>query len=182
MPIIELPEGNVPAAQAVVNEMLKLGADKHPVLTELRRDVFRGGRTWVLYDGVRPVSLNCTKFGKRHKNIWEPYANWYGAYTLPDLRRRGHAYRLYAEVERLAVLAGCRRIKSLAGSRAGLGLHRALHHQCWGRTENDEVFVDSVLPGHEGKYTGLTPPQAPGTLLGARELDAIMKEGLRYDK
>ena len=185
--IKELPEGDVPAAQAVVNLMLLAGAEKHPVLTELRRDVFRGGRTWVLYGGVPgavnnvPLSIHCSRIGKRHKNIWEPYMNWYGAYTLPSDRRKGHAYSLYAHVEAVAVKAGCRRVKSLAGSSAGLGLHAALHHQCWGLTENNEVWVDSPLPGHEDKYTGLTPPQAPGPLLTGGQVAQLIKKGLRYD-
>lgn len=188
MKIIELSEGDVPSAQAVVNLMVEAGQAKHPILNDIRQDVFRGARCWVLYgkktyhNQLLPLSINCTKIGKRHKNIWEPVANWYSAYTLPSVRRTGLAYRLYAEVERVAVLAGCRRIKSLAGSRAGLGLHRSLRHQCWGETENGEVYVNSPLPGaSETLYTGLTPPQAPGALLSLEEIEAIMTKGLRYD-
>jgi len=169
---------------AVIKEMALLANEpkRHPVLAETGLYVFWGATVYVYFDEDDvPLSMNCTKFGKRKKNVWEPYGNWYGAYTLPAHRRMGYAYRLYAEVERDLVKAGCRRIKSLAGSSAGLGLHRALRHQCWGLTAENEVFVDSVLPGHEGKYTGLTPPQAPGNLMTSKEVDFFIKKGLRYD-
>lgn len=184
--IIELPESEVPWAQGVVNDMIKLyGADKHPVLTELRRDVFRGGRTWVLNKDGIPTSIHCSRIGKRKKNKFEPYANWYGAYTLPAERRKGYAYRLYSHVEAEAVKAGCRRIRSLAGSSAGLGLHLALRHKCWGLTPDNEVWVDSPLPfpGWEEFYeVGEVPPQVPRqTPLSLIEVHKYIRDGLRYD-
>jgi GNAT superfamily N-acetyltransferase len=181
MMIKELPFGDVPAAQSVVNAMLSAGADKHPALVELRRDVWRGGQAWVLLKAGAPVSLHCSKVGKRRKNIWEPVLNWYSAYTLPTERRKGYASLLYAEVESHAVQAGCRRIKSLAGSSAGLALHRHFGHQCWGLTESREVWVNSVLPGVDVDYTGLTPPQAPGTLMSSAHIELCIRTGLRYD-
>ena len=177
-----LPHGNVPDAQHVVKLMLAAGAEKHPVLTELRRDVFYGGHVWVAYRGLTPVSVHCTKLGKRKKNAWEPYANWYGAYTLPSERRKGHATALYRIMEAMAIQAGCRRVKSLAGSGAGLALHRSLGHACWGLTPANEVWVDSALPGCEAFYTLLgTPPQAPGALMNNSELKTQIQKGLRYD-
>lgn len=178
---------------AVLKERVKAmvaasGESAHPVLKESALYMFWGAYTLVLWSNAQqegsPLSINQTKIGKRKKNVWEPVMNWYSAYTLPAERRRGHAYRLYAAVEGAAVAQGCRHVKSLAGSRAGLGLHRALYHRCWGTTPTGEVFVYSPLPGHEGLYsTGATPPQAPGTVpLSGRELDKLMKEGLRYDK
>lgn len=164
------------------------GAPAHPVLKEAALYLFWGAYTLVMWGNKdqsgSPLSINQTKIGKRKKNAWEPVMNWYSAYTLPAERRKGHAYRLYAAVEGAAVAAGCRHVKSLAGSRAGLGLHRSLHHRCWGRTPNGEVFVYSPLPGHEALYSGgHTPPQAPGTMpMSSRELDKTMKEGLRYDR
>lgn len=181
--IIKLLQGDVPAAQAVVNRMRELGAPKHPVLTDMRRDAFRGGTVWVAYDTSRdPVSINCTKIGKRKSNAWEPYANWYSAYTMPQWRRSGYATELYRVAEAAALAAGCRRIKSLAGSSAGLALHASLRHSCWGMTPNGEVFVDSALPGFEAFYQDLgTPAQAPGSLMNLREIKALIKRGLRYD-
>ena len=171
--------------RGVVKAMVEAsGGTAHPVLKESALYMFWGALTLALWEPKRDVatSLLQMKLGKRKKNVWEPYANWYGAYTLPDRRRQGHAYRLYAEAEKAAVDAGCRRVKSLAGSVAGLGLHRALHHQCWGLTDGGEIFVDSPLPGHEERYTGLTPPQAPGALMTEAELNRVALEGLRYDK
>jgi GNAT superfamily N-acetyltransferase len=155
---------------------------KHPVLKDLRRDVFYGGSVWVARDASGlPLSVHCTKLGKRRKNLWEPYANWYTAYTLSDARRQGLATQLYNAMECAALEVGCRRVKSLAGSAAGLALHLSLKHQCWGKTANNEVWVDSALPEHAHLYRGLTPPQAPGPRMLAPELKQLIKTGLRYD-
>ena len=182
MSVVHLPFGGVPAAQAVVNLMVFNGADKHTVLKDLRLNVFHGGHVWVLYEAEQPVSFNCTKFGKRKGNVWEPYANWYSAYTVPWERRKGHATVLYRIVEGLAAAAGCRRIKSLAGSRAGLALHHSLRHACWGLTPNNEVWVDSPLPGYEAMYIDKgAPPQVLGELMSNSEIKAFIKKGLRYD-
>lgn len=186
--IERLPQGDVKAAQAVVNAMVAFEGSKHPVLTELRRDVFYGGTVWVAYDpgvdggcGPVPVSVHCTKLGKRKKNLWEPVANWYTAYTLTQWRRTGLATSLYTTMECAALEAGCRRVKSLAGSAAGLALHMSLKHACWGLTENNEVWVDAPLPEHAHLYKGLTPPQAPGPRMLVPELKQLIKKGLRYD-
>lgn len=182
--IVQLPLGDVPAAQAVVNAMLPF-SDGHQVLKELRRDVFYGGAVWVLYAGDVPLALTCGKLGKRRKNAWEPYLNWYTAYTQPAYRRQGWAAELYLAMQTAAEAAGCRRIKSLAGSSAGLALHRSLGHQCWGKTPNNEVWVDSPLPASEHLYMltkRLAPPQAPGPLMGVLEVRNLIKQGLRYDQ
>lgn len=182
--IEQLTPGDVPAAQYLVNAMLAVGAEKHPVLTELRRDVWRGARVWVCADNRTglPLAMTCGKLGKRKKNLWEPYLNWYGAYTLPAYRRRGYATALYRRMEAEALSAGCRRVKSLAGSAAGAALHLSLGHQFWGKTLNDELWVDSPLPGWEALYAEEgNPPQVPGVRLSPRAVRFSMKEGLRYD-
>lgn len=183
--IVKLPFGDVKAAQDVVDAMVKLTGDRHPVLKELRRDVFYGGTVWVAYlgsGGTEPVSVHCTKLGKRRKNLWEPYANWYTAYTTAHRRRAGYATELYNAMECAALEAGCRRVKSLAGSAAGLALHMSLKHSCWGKTANNEVWVDSPFPEHVALYRGLVPPQAPkASRMLPPELKFIIKEGLRYD-
>lgn len=158
---------------------------RHPVLGETALYVFWGARVWAAFRGGEPVSIHVTKLGKRKKNKFEPYCNWYGAYTVPGCRRQGLAYKLYAAAEKAAIEAGCRRVKSLAGSSAGLGLHRALRHQAWGQTPNGEVHIDSPLPfkGWEELYMpGEQPPQAPGPLMTPAQVDALIKKGLRYDK
>lgn len=182
--IIKLPVGDVPAAQHLVNRMVEYEGAKHPVLKDLRRDVFYGGQVWAAVDATGlPLSVHCTKLGKRKKNAWEPYANWYTAYTLEDLRRRGLAQALYRAMEAEALAAGCRRVKSLAGSREGLHLHNALDHHCWGYTPNDEVYVDSPLMGFENMYADMgAPAQAPGPRMGPSGIAAALKNGLRYDK
>lgn len=180
--IHKLPVGDVPAAQAVVNAIQSLYYYPHPVLKELRRDVFYGGHVWVMYnERGQPVSVNCTKPGKRRKNIWEPYANWYTAYTVVPLRRQGLALQLYKHVEAELEALGCRRIKSLAGSSAGLALHRAAGHDFWGCTDNNEVYVDAPLPGSRSLYEGKTPPQVPGKRLNKANVAELIKKGLRYD-
>lgn len=162
--------------------MRTASSERHPVLTEVRRDVFYGGSVWVAYDAAAlPVSICVGKVGKRKKNIWEPYLNFYTAYTLPSARRKGYATALYRIMEAAALEAGCRRIKSLAGSSAGLGLHLSLGHQCWGFSDNNEVYVDSPLPGHEALYLGLTPPQSPGVYMAEGNVKKTIKKGLRYD-
>jgi GNAT superfamily N-acetyltransferase len=160
--------------------------DNHPVISgsDINLYIFYGAVFLFKMDGGVPVSVNMTKIGKRKKNVWEPYANWYGAYTLPDCRRAGLATELYRATEELALAAGCRRIKSLAGSSAGLALHHSLGHQCWGKTENDEVWVDSPLPGHEHLYShNMTPPQTPSMFrMTTSDIIQNIQSGLRYDK
>jgi len=180
--IVELHQ-NPDLVKQMVKKMRVESGEKHPVISDINLYIFYGARITFWMEGDRAISVNMTKIGKRKKNLWEPYANWYGAYTLPEYRRKGFAESLYAYVEQAAVDAGCRRVKSLAGSSAGLGLHMSLGHQCWGKTANDEVWVDSPLPGSEQLYAAdQTPPRAPGQLMTTEQLKAILNEGLRYDK
>lgn len=184
------PVADLGLIKAAVKRLGERGAEtgelkRHPVLTETALYVFWGARVWLLTDDTEPLSIHVSKIGKRKKNKWEPYMNWYGAYTLPDHRRRGHAYKLYAAAEKVAVSAGCRRVKSLAGSSAGLGLHLALKHQAWGRTPAGEVYIDSPLPfkGWEDLYDPKEQPaQAPGPRMSQAEISALIITGLRYDK
>lgn len=180
-----MPVTHATELKEVIARMRALGADNHPVLKEASLYSFWGAVCYVAYNGAQdaPVSIHQAKIGKRKKNVWEPYMNWYGAYTLPAYRRQGYASQLYRTVEQLAVDVGCRRVKSLAGSSAGLGLHRSLGHQCWGLTPTGECFVDSPLPGSELHYTpGMKPSQAPGDRMTTAQVNALIKEGLRYDK
>jgi GNAT superfamily N-acetyltransferase len=184
--IVELQQ-NPQTLKTLIKDMRDASGEKHPVISgsDVNLYLFYGAVICVKYAGLTPVSVNMTKIGKRKKNIWEPYANWYGAYTLPSHRRQGHATELYRHVEGLAVSAGCRRIKSLAGSGAGLALHKSLNHDCWGLTPNHEVWVDSALPGSEQHYAeGSVPPQAPASkkMTPAQMVQLIVNQELRYDR
>lgn len=182
--IVWVPDGDVDAVQSIVRLMRDAGAEIHPLWAEFRVYTFWGASTVVLWEGDTPISINSTKIGKRKKNIWEPYANWYAAYTLPDWRHRGYATRLFREVEDRAQTAGCRRVKSLAASRAGLGLHHHLGHTAWGLTDKREVIVDAPLALYEDFYADKgPPPQVPlGSPMSKALIKSIMKGGLRYDK
>jgi GNAT superfamily N-acetyltransferase len=137
--------------------------EKSKVLAEVELHVFRGATLWVACDGQEPVSYNVTRFGKRRKNVWEPYSNWYTAYTINSCRRRGHARRLALYVRSLARDAGCRRLKSLAGTRLGLYLHAALGDEFWGVTSSLEVVIDTPLV-LVTKCLGCVPPNAAPVL------------------
>lgn len=116
------------------------------VLKQVDLCAFWGSRIWVATDDRGGLlSFNMTKLGKRKKNVWEPYANWYLAYTIPEARRRGHATALSRVMRSAAVEAGCVRLRSLAGSWAGFSLHVALGDAFWGLTDRMEVVVDSPL-------------------------------------
>lgn len=113
---------------------------------------FRGSGVWIGVVDGGIVTLNATYFGKRKKNAWEPYANVYTAFTRPDVRRRGYAKQMGLYVQTLAMNAGCRRLRSLAGSILGVHYHRCLGHEFWARTDKNEVVVDTplVIPSPEG--------------------------------
>lgn len=172
-------------ATEVGRQLKEDSGEKHPVLAELSLSVFRGAELLVIYSHAtqRPVSVNVSYYGKRKKNIFEPYLNWYIAYTVPSSRRHGLARSLYLQTEAEALRRGCRRVRSLAGSAAGAGLHLSLGHLFWGRKDTGELYVDSPLTGMEELYKGkrkpdMVPLEAP---MKVSEVRAIMKEGLRYD-
>lgn len=138
------------------------------VMAEADLSVFWGAECWALFDnGDRAVSINLTRIGKRKKNAWEPYANWYIAYTPMNLRNKGYASKLALHVRKVAKERGCVRIKSLAGTRMGLGLHKKCGDLLWAVTEKLEVAIDSPLtenyptdstPMSVRKYTERTTP------------------------
>jgi len=170
----------------LIKSLRKVACETHPVISgsDVSLYIFYGAEFLFKFIDDIPVSVNMTKIGKRKKNIWEPYANWHGAYTIPDMRRKGIATELYFCSEKRALESGCRRIKSLAGSSAGLALHHSLNHQCWGKTNNNEIWIDSPLPGYESLYDdSMFPSQAPSKSK-MTDIDIIetIKQGLRYDK
>lgn len=128
------------------------------VLKEAELMLFRGVRIFVGLHGSVPVTLNATHFGKRKKNAWEPYANWYIAFTTAEYRRNGYAKELAMNVQKQAAEAGCVRLKALAGTLPGLYLHASLGDQLWAVTDKLEVQVDTPL-SEAGSVLG-TPPNA----------------------
>lgn len=92
------------------------------------------------------VSVNVTAFGKgKRKNAWGRYLNCYLAYTAPQHRYKGYASILLAELECRGIEGGWNRIRSLAGSYAGVRLHLRFGHQFWGIAKKGELIVDSPL-------------------------------------
>ena len=72
-----------------------------------------------------------------------------------NLRNKGYATKLALHVRKVAKERGCVRIKSLAGTRMGLGLHKKCGDLLWAVTEKLEVVIDSPLT--ENYPTGSTP-------------------------
>lgn len=92
------------------------------------------------------VSVNVTNFSKsKRKNAWGRYLNFYLAYTIPEHRYKGYASLLVAEIEKRAIEGGWNRMKSLAGSYAGVRLHMHFGHQFWGIAKKGELIVDTPL-------------------------------------
>lgn len=159
--------------------------ERSPVLAEVELHVFRGATLYVLLDSRgAPVSYNVTRFGKRKKNAWEPYANWYTAYTIEQERRKGHASYLARLVKERAIDAGCVRLKALAGTTGGLMLHAALGDELWGITANVEVAVDTPLVPNAA-YDNRTPPNAATDETAPWSLERVLRElnsrSLRYE-
>lgn len=167
-----------------LRKQFRATGDKHPVLNEFELQVYRGSYGTVLLHEDAPVSVNVSHIGKRKKNIFEPYLNWYIAYTLPEFRRHGFATALYRAVEEKAQGNGCRRIKSLAGSVSGALLHLSLDHLIWGTTEKKELIVDSPLPASISVYTKRQKPPTALTDIPLTKtlVKQLLKDGLRYDK
>lgn len=168
-------------------EWLSKAGERHPVLDEVELLVFRGSALWVLHEDGTPLSYRCFYVGKKKSTIWQPYVNSYTAYTVESHRRKGLARYLSNVMRKFAVKRGCRRLKSLAGTKLGLLFHASLGDVFWGITENLEVVVDSPLVDLPG-YAGKVPPSASKTVPGARRmsLDEILGElgncKLRYDQ
>jgi hypothetical protein len=137
-----------------------------------------------------------THFGKRKTNGWEPYANFYLAFTRSNMRRQGHAGQLASLVRDLAVKAGCVRLKALTGTLLGYYLHRSLGDDFWALTDKREIAVDTpiVTPdqlaarGRQPFPTDAVPMNVRKwtdrpSKLTQEELDAILAGGpLRYEQ
>jgi GNAT superfamily N-acetyltransferase len=167
-------------------EWVKLCGERSPVLAEIELHVFRGATLYTLQNEGHILSYNVTRFGKRKKNIWEPYANWYTAYTIPNERRKGYARQLMQHIRILAIRAGCRRLKARAGTMLGLLLHVGMGDELWGVTEELDVLVDTPLVRLE-EYRGRKPPNSipssgmiPWSL--GRVLEALAERPMRYEK
>jgi GNAT superfamily N-acetyltransferase len=92
------------------------------------------------------VSVNVTNFSKsKRKNAWGRYLNFYLAYTVPEHRYKGYASLLVEEIEQRAIAGGWNRMKSLAGSYAGVRLHMHFGHHFYGIAKKGELIVDTPL-------------------------------------
>lgn len=120
------------------------------MLTESRSVVMHWGVPvhGLFLDGEL-ISVNVTNFSKRpRKNAWGRYLNFYLAYTAPAHRLKGYATMLASHLEAKALELGYSRMKSLAGSYAGVRLHMRMGHQFWGIGKKGELVVDTPLaPG-----------------------------------
>jgi len=190
MNIIELD----PTVLATYMKELDLNTVDNPsreIVRQIGLCAFWGARAFAIVEGDVIVSFNMTKFGKRKKNVWEPYANWFLAYTTPQRRLQGNAKALGLHVRNLAIEAGCVRMRSLAGSWAGACMHNSMGDHFWGMTVNHEVIVDtpivekewpSTIPGavrNAGGENGAIFNQ-PATLKDIEDL--MCGPHLRYDK
>jgi GNAT superfamily N-acetyltransferase len=157
--------------------------EKHHVTAEAGLYLFYGATFTFMFDGELPVSFTATKFNTKVRTKWTPYAIRYGSYTRPDYRRRGLAKEMFAASVEQALALGCVRIKSLAGSAAELALHRSVGNHCWGLTPNNEVRMDTPLPGKESLFAyNEVPPDVPQQVrMSDAELVAQIQKGLRYD-
>lgn len=166
-------------------EVVKMIDEKHALLNEVRMHVFRGSPLWVLIGGDGKIlSLLVMHFGKQKRGIWGPYVNGLVAYTPVPLRRRGYATVLCKERERVAKELGCRRLKSLACTEAGLMLHYSLGHQMWGLSEGDEVVINTPLVELDPAWMGKAPHGAaseqPTTMEQIRKL--LDGRPLKYER
>lgn len=181
MSIITVTDSKV--ADKVCKELRQRGYHD-AVLSDLAMLVWRGSAALILQDAEGlPLSIHVSHFNKRKKNIYEPYMNWYLAYTIPPNRRQGLATSLYRQAEAEAIERGCRRVKALAGTAPGVWLHFALDHMMWGRRPEGDIIVDSPLPPHAGLYTAKhVPPTALSDHPMTREeLTADLATPLRYE-
>lgn len=166
-------------------EWVRRTGEKSPVTAETELHVFRGASLYVLHKGEEPISFHACYFGKRKKNVWEPYANWYTGYTVRKHRRQGYATRLALLAREEAIRRGCVRLKSKAGSILGLRLHDSLGDQFWGITEGLEIVIDTPLVANAA-YDNRTPPNAvDGAGLQPWSADKVLRllagRTLRYE-
>lgn len=115
------------------------------VLSETSLMAFRGVPIYVGFVDDEPVTLNATTFGKRKPNAWSPYMNGYIAFTKVSERRKRYALTLVEHVKKLAVAAGCLRVKGLAGTVLGTRFHARQGDQFWAFTDRRSLMVDSPL-------------------------------------
>ena len=163
---------------------LSPGIDKRGknVLSEINLHWFRGIPSWVMTIENEPVTLYCAYFGKRRANVWSPYMNAYTVFTRADVRRRGYATHIAHHCKRLAVVAGCRRMKDLAGTRIGYQFHTANKDQFWAWTDNNALIIDTPLVDPSEFPPDTTPIAARKWTTRTRPLSYEEAEELIKDK
>lgn len=188
------PEGLAVKAttdQGIARAWVKEMGERHAILADVPTLVFRGSTLYVLTEGGAPVSLTCWYFGRKKSTVWRPYANFYTVYTAARRRREGLATVLVRYVRQKAIESGCRRMKSLAGTMAGLCFHASFSDLLWGlrndRPEQREVVVDTPLVELPA-YAHTVPPSvlfqrtdAARPLSLEEVLEELGDQKLRYD-
>lgn len=169
-----------PSLDSVIKSADRKGKE---VLADLRYYNFIKIELWCLYLDEEFRSLHIAHIGKKKSGVWEPYLNTYVAYTPPEFRRKKFASKLYFNIRQEAIKAGCRRIKSLAGSTEGMLFHQYFGDQFWGFTKNREVVVDSPLIDAEfPKMAPMKVRKFCGDRITPLTLEEVKNFGnLRYD-
>ena len=137
---------------------VKKCGEKSKVLSFVELYLFRKATMYVLHENERPLSYHLCYFGKRLKDGWGPYQTCYASYTIKSARGKGYGKKLILHARKLAIKAGCTRMRVICGSIAGTMLYASLNSEFWGLTEKLEVKVDMAIT-ETGKKTG-TPPYA----------------------
>lgn len=172
----------------VILKQLSVDIDKggKKVLSDTSMYAFRQVPIWVGFIDTEPVTINVSYFGKRKKNAWMPYMNFYIAFTRIDQRRRYHAYHLAQHVRELAIKNGCIRLKSMACTVMGVRFHQKFNDQFWAlNTKENVLLVDTPLVNIPFP-TDTTPIEVRPwtdrlTPMTNEEIEAILSKGLKYD-
>lgn len=164
---------------------VKRCGEKSKILGFVELYLFRKATMYVLCDNGEPISYHLCYFGKRPKDGWGPYQTCYASYTIKSERGKGYGRKLILHARKLAIAAGCTRMRVICGSIAGTRLYASLNSEFWGLTEKLEVKVDMAII-ESGKKSG-TPPYAaenagnkPWSL--ARLMKSIPGGKLPYDE
>lgn len=157
------------------------------VLSDTGMYAFRGVPIWVAFVEGQPVSINVSYFGKRKKNVWMPYMNFYIAFTRLDVRRRGYAWNLAMHVRQLAENAGCIRLKSMACTELGVRFHQKTNDDIWAfNPEQNVLLIDTPLVPRDRFPSDSTPIEVRPwtdniTPMTNEEVEFYIKKGLKYD-
>ena len=130
--------------------LAKADAACKALLGDVRMHAFRGARVLLGFAVTQDtlLTIHVGRSSTTRRGAWGRYYNFLVAYTPPEHRLKGFARAALAHAldfpHPLHAIAPDR-IKSLAGSKAGILLHMSLGHQFWGVNDKDELIVDTPL-------------------------------------